>query len=168
MVEFPLELKHITGKKNRADPLSRRPDYNDGSKDNEEVVALPESLFIKAIETTGIDHIITKLQEQHAPEMKKWEEKQNLRQNKQGWYYKGIALVVPKDKKLRRDLVELNHDSSTATHPGIDRTHKSLIKQYWWPHYKEFVRQYVKGCTICQANKPIMHQNNPPLHPITP
>jgi len=26
----------------------------------------------------------------------------------------------------------------------------------------------VKGCVICQAKKPITHQNNPPLHPITP
>jgi len=78
MAEFPLELKHITGKKNRADPLSRRPDYDDGLKDNEEVVALPESLFIKAIETTGIDHIIAKLQEQQTSEMKKWEEEYNL------------------------------------------------------------------------------------------
>jgi len=78
MAEFPLELKHIAGKKNRVDPLSSRPNYNDGAKDNEEVVALPEALFIKAIETTGIDHIITKLQEQHALEMKKWEEEQNL------------------------------------------------------------------------------------------
>jgi len=77
MAEFPLELKHIkhiAGKKNRVDPLFRRPDYDNGSKHNKEVVALPESLFIKAIETTGLNHIIAKLQEQHAPEMKKWEE----------------------------------------------------------------------------------------------
>jgi len=26
----------------------------------------------------------------------------------------------------------------------------------------------VKGCVIYQANKPITHQNNPPLHPIAP
>ena len=26
----------------------------------------------------------------------------------------------------------------------------------------------MKGCTICQANKPITHRNNPPIHPITP
>jgi len=63
MAEFPLELKHIAGKKNRADPLSRRPDYDDGLKYNEEVVVLPESLFIKAIETTGLNQIIAKLQE---------------------------------------------------------------------------------------------------------
>jgi len=28
MAEFPLKLKHIAGKKNRVDLLSRRPDYN--------------------------------------------------------------------------------------------------------------------------------------------
>src|SRR6266850_1207194 len=168
MAEFPLELKHIAGKKNRADPLSRRPDYDDGSKDNEEVVALPESLFIKAIETEGLDQITAKMQEQQVSEMSKWEEEHNLRQNKQGWYHKGIALVVLEDPKLQRDLVELNHDSPTAAHPGIDKTHKLLLKQYWWPRCKEFVWQYVKGCAICQANKPIIHRNNPPLHLITP
>jgi hypothetical protein len=26
----------------------------------------------------------------------------------------------------------------------------------------------VKGCAICQANKPITHRNNSPIHPITP
>jgi hypothetical protein len=55
MVEFPLELRHIARKKNRADPLLRRPDYNDGSDNNKGVVALPESLFVKAIEMTGLD-----------------------------------------------------------------------------------------------------------------
>src|SRR6267142_4141786 len=168
MAEFPLELKHIAGKKNRADPLSRRPDYDDGSKDNEGVVALPESLFIKAIETEGLDQMIATMQEQRASEMNKWKEEHHLRRDKQGWYHKGIALVVPEDSKLRRDLVELNHDSPTVAHPGIDKTHKLLLKQYWWPGCKEFVQQYVKGCAICQANKPITHQNNPPLHPITP
>jgi len=78
MAEFPLELKHIIRKKNRVDPLFRRPNYDDGSKDNEKVVALSESLFIKVIETTGLDQIIIKLQEQQAPEMNKWEEEHNL------------------------------------------------------------------------------------------
>ena len=168
MAEFPLELKHIAGRKNRADLLSRRPNYNDGSKDNEGVVALPDSLFIKAIEMEGLDQIITKIQEQQASQMNKWEDEHKLRKNKQGWYHKGIALVVLEDLKLRRDLVELSHDSPTAAHPGINKTHKLLLKQYWWPGCKEFVWQYVKGCTICQANKPITHWNNPPLHPITP
>jgi len=58
---------------------NRRPDYDNGSKDNEEVVVLPESLFIKAIETKGLDQIIAKLQEQQAAKMNKWGEEHNLR-----------------------------------------------------------------------------------------
>jgi Integrase zinc binding domain len=46
--------------------------------------------------------------------------------------------------------------------------YKMLLKQYWWPECKEFIWQYVKGCAICQAKKPITHRNNPPTHPITP
>jgi hypothetical protein len=168
MAEFPLELKHIAGRKNRADPLSRRLDYDDGSKDNEDVAALPDHLFIKIIKTSGFDSMVAVLQKQQAPLIKEWEEEHNLRIDKDGRFRKGITLVVPQDDKLRRDLVELVHDSPTAGHPGIDKTHKALLRQYWWPGCKEFVRQYVKGCAACQANKPITHHNNPPLNPITP
>jgi hypothetical protein len=74
--------------------------------------------------------------------------------------------VVPEDTKLQQDLVKLNHDSPTVVHPGIDKMHRMLLKQYWWPGCQKFIQQYVKGCAICQANKPITHRNNPPIHPI--
>jgi hypothetical protein len=167
MAEFPLELKHIAGRKNRADPLSRRPDYNDGSKDNEDMVMLPDHLFIKIIKASGFDSMVMILQRQHATLMKEWEEEHSLCVDMDGRFRKGITLVVPPDDKLQRDLVELMHNSPTAGHPGIDKTHKALLRQYWWPGCKEFVRQYVKGCAVCQANKPITHRNNPPLNPIT-
>jgi hypothetical protein len=35
-----------------------------------------------------------------------------------------------------------------------------------WPGCREFVQQYVKGCAVCQANKPITHRNNPLIYPI--
>src|ERR1700682_1264598 len=168
MAEFPLELKHIAVRKNRADPLSRRPDYDDGSKDNEEVVALPDKLFVRTIQTSGFDHMITDLQWQQAQKMAEWKKEYHLRRTKEGRFHKGIAMVVPINEKLRKDLVELMHDSPTAAHPGVDKTHKALLRQYWWPGCKEFVQQYVKGCAICQANKPITHRNNPPLNPIMP
>jgi len=79
MAEFPLELKHIAGRKNRADPLSRRPDYDDGSKDNDEVVALPDKLFIKAIRTSGFDHMVTDLQWQQALALSEMQKEYNLR-----------------------------------------------------------------------------------------
>ena len=45
--EFDIELKHIPGTTNgRADALSRRPDYDQGTQDNENITVLPDPLFI--------------------------------------------------------------------------------------------------------------------------
>jgi hypothetical protein len=78
MAEFPLERRHIAGKKNRANPLSRQPDHDNGSDDNEGVVALPELLFVKAIEMTGLDQIIAVLQQQQATVLIKCKDEYNL------------------------------------------------------------------------------------------
>ena len=45
--KYNIKLKSIPGRENgRADMLSRRPDYDQGEKDNQDVVVLPEELFI--------------------------------------------------------------------------------------------------------------------------
>ena len=45
--EYNIKLKSIPGRENRrADMLSRRPDYDQGEKDNQNVVVLPEEMFI--------------------------------------------------------------------------------------------------------------------------
>jgi hypothetical protein len=54
-----------------------------------------------------------------------------------------------------------------AAHPGVAKTCHALMKQYWWPGCRKFVQQYVKGCALCQASKPITWKNNPPIDPIT-
>ena len=49
LADFDLKLRHIPGLTNKADALSRRPDHDDGSQDNEEVIALLDSLFARAL-----------------------------------------------------------------------------------------------------------------------
>jgi hypothetical protein len=55
LADFNLEIKHLPGCCNQANPLSRRPDYNNRLLDNEEVTALPDSLFINLIELTAFN-----------------------------------------------------------------------------------------------------------------
>ncbi len=50
LAEYNVVLRHIPGKANgRADALSRRPDYNQGTRDNENVTVLPDALFIRSL-----------------------------------------------------------------------------------------------------------------------
>ena len=78
MADFPLELRHIAGRKNHADPLSRRPDFDDGSKDNEKVVALPDKLFAQIIEAMALNQMVEEAQKDSHPTMKEWASIHNL------------------------------------------------------------------------------------------
>ena len=47
LMEFDFKIHHIPGKANsQADALSRRPDYDQGIRDNENIIVLPEDVFI--------------------------------------------------------------------------------------------------------------------------
>ena len=48
--EYNIKLQHVPGKNNgHADALSRRPDYNQGTANNQNVTVLPDRLFIQAL-----------------------------------------------------------------------------------------------------------------------
>ena len=63
-------------------------------------------------------------------------------------FYKGKN-YVPKDKKLRRDIVIMFHDHKMAGHPGELETCNLVKEHYWWPGLRMFVKEYVKGCAVC-------------------
>jgi hypothetical protein len=68
---------------------------------------------------------------------------------------------------LRRGILYHFHTLKTTGHPRITKTIQLIQPHYWWPHMKEFVTAYVKGCTSCQMNKINTHPTRPPLFPIT-
>ena len=45
------------------------------------------------------------------------------------------------------------HDSVSAGHPGRDRTHTGIIRNYYWPRMGRFVVRYVKAIRACQRAK---------------
>ena len=67
-------------------------------------------------------------------------------------FYKGKA-YVPKDQDLQHDIVKLYHDHETPGHPSKLKTYNSVQQQYWWPRLQIFIKNYVKGCGICQQFK---------------
>ena len=108
--EFPIKLKHILGKSNgRADALSRCADYDQGGNDNENIVVLPEQLFIRTLTT---------LPPQDEQTLKPWINAHNLIKV-QGKWWKDNCEVITTDPPGWRHLISQYHDPPTMGHPGI-------------------------------------------------
>jgi hypothetical protein len=87
LAEYDIELKHIPGKTNgRADALSRRPDYDQGSNDNENITVLPDKLFARA---TQIDEGPINKEAQDEEELRLWVDPHGLRKVEQVWWKDG-------------------------------------------------------------------------------
>ena len=66
--------------------------------------------------------------------------------------YRG-KVYVPKDTKLRTEIIKLHHDSPVAGHPGQWKTLELISHNYWWPGITQKVNDYVSGCDKCQWMK---------------
>ena len=163
--EYKIKLKHIPGRENgRVDMLSRQPDYNQGEKDNQDVVVLPEQLFIHR---GTISYIPNEPPQQDEGIVRQWAGTHDLKK-KNGEWWKGQCKVITGDKEERRKFIQAYHDLPAYSHPGINQTKDLVLKYYWWPQLSKNVQDYVKGCADCQRNKANTHPKKAPLSPITP
>ena len=167
LADFDLELRHIPGSINKADALSRQPDHDDGSQDNKEVVALPNSLFARALAAGKEDKQLLDKQKENRDVWGDWKCLHNC-EEKEDALYKREALAVMGGGEVYRNLLKRYHDGTTVGHPGVWKTWQALQRDYWWPTMKAFVKEYVAGCAVCQQMKTITWRNQPPLQPITP
>jgi Integrase zinc binding domain len=152
MAEFDFELVYKLGTTNKADHLSHRPDYDDGSLDNQDVTILPPHLFIHAATVSDLERLVLDAQLANPDLLHIWASHFNLTESDSTWYH-GSTLVVMEDNELRREVSSLYHDHCLAGHPGISKTLDLLTWDYWWPTVKDFVTSYVKGCAVCQSSK---------------
>ncbi|GJP49234.1 hypothetical protein CLOM_g8473 [Closterium sp. NIES-68] len=61
--------------------------------------------------------------------------------------------LVPDYDLLRTLLIQESHDNPTSGHFGVDKTMKTLQRNYYWPNMADDVRKYVSSCTPCQIMK---------------
>ena len=163
--KYKIKLKHIPGRENgRADMLSRRPDYDQGEKDNQNVVVLPEQLFIHR---GTISYIPDEPPQQDEGIVRQWAGTHDLKK-KNGEWWKGQCKVITGGKEERHKIIQAYHDLPAYGHLGINRTKDLVSKYYWWPQLSQNVQDYVKGCANCQRNKVNTHPKKAPLSPITP
>src|ERR1700735_420694 len=55
LTDYNYVLVHLLGDSNKADALSRRPDLHSGADDNDEVLVLPPSLFLRASHCSSLN-----------------------------------------------------------------------------------------------------------------
>ena len=73
---------------------------------------------------------------------------------------------MPKDKWLRRDIIKMFHNHETAGHPRELEMYNLVKEHYWWLGLRMFVKEYVKGCVICQQFKIDHHLSHPAFMPM--
>ena len=174
LTRFDLTLRHRPGKTMiRADPLSRRPDHEEGvHNDNEgQTLLKPEFFTIKAIQTSHEStvndaQLLDKIKEALAIDEMTRDYRALLASGprefgktlKEWNFEKGLLLrrgkvYVPKDKNIRIELMKLHHDTRLAGHPGRWKTLELVSRNYWWPGMSVDIKHYVTGCDVCQRNK---------------
>jgi hypothetical protein len=62
-------------------------------------------------------------------------------------------IYVPKDRDLRRHIVEQHHDTRIAGHAGHFKTLELVSCNYWWPQMSRYISVYVKTCNLCNQMK---------------
>jgi hypothetical protein len=165
--DYNLQIKHVPGKLHAAaDMLSHPPTSDKGENDNWDLTLLPPHLFIRTINEqldswTELLGMIKAAQGKWKEVMNRQREDLSLEIKEDDIYYMDNSLVIPPEDSLKRLLLRRYHDAPTAGHPGRDRTISRLEKTFWWSGMKNWIDNYVKGCTICQQNKSKMHPNKP-------
>jgi len=62
-------------------------------------------------------------------------------------------VYIPKNIKLRLEIIKLHHNTPVAGHPGQWKTLELITRNYWWPGITMQVKNYVSGCDCCQRMK---------------
>jgi RNase H-like domain found in reverse transcriptase/Integrase zinc binding domain/Reverse transcriptase (RNA-dependent DNA polymerase) len=153
LADYQFMLVHKLGTSNKADHLSRRPDYDEGKGDNEDVRVLLDKLFANAIMSLDVEQAVYDQQAAAVAQIQGWAKDHGLVSINHHWF-KGNKPVVADNLSLQQSILRMYHDHKSAGHPGIFNTYASVARDYWWPDMKRFVVQYVKGCAVCQSTKP--------------
>jgi hypothetical protein len=160
LADYPIKIYHVAGKANgRADALSRRSDYDQGERDNEGVIVLPDALFARSTNTNE--------DQQDEQQIASWVDPHQLKKI-DGLWRKGDRTVVTTGLEGKRQIIGTLHDPPAYGHPGISRTIDFVERRYWWPNLRKDVADYVRGCGDCQRHKVNNRPTKAPLQPIYP
>jgi hypothetical protein len=74
-------------------------------------------------------------------------------QDAEGVLWFDNRLVVPKDRQLRKEIMDEAHRSKFSIHPGSNKMYRDLKQNFWWTRMKREIARYVAECDTCQRIK---------------
>ncbi|CEL56321.1 hypothetical protein RSOLAG1IB_11892 [Rhizoctonia solani AG-1 IB] len=168
LADFNFQIVYRPGKQSgKPDALSRRSDHANIPPDSQSM--LPQSVFAnlatvrpkkdiqREIEASlhldeSLDEILAHLQDESKapPSVKKGFKDYEMEAGL--LFYQG-RILVPDVGSLRKDLLQIFHDSPLAGHPGRQRTLELLSQTYYWPGIRADVYIHVDSCKTCQRIK---------------
>jgi len=149
----------------KADGLSRRPDWQEGvEKDNK------DQTLIKPEWVRGAETIV---EEGNLRERIKMAQKEDKRVVKAVEELKKAGVKMLRDEEweiedrvilkeeriyvpegeLRGEIIRLYHDTPVGEHRGRWKTTELVTRNYWWLGVTKEVGRYVNGCDACQRYK---------------
>ena len=70
----------------------------------------------------------------------------------EGLWYLDHRVVVPAGE-VRERILQESHDAPYRGHVGKTKSLQLVTRNYWWPHLRQDVTNYVLHCPLCQRNK---------------
>ena len=81
----------------------------------------------------------------------------NLKGDKQeinrGLILKEEKIYMPKDEKLRAEIIQLHHNILVAGHEDRQKIMELIMRNYWWSGVTKDVGKYMESCYVCQRMK---------------
>ena len=105
---------------------------------------------IKKLEAKD-DEVIKAVEEMKCADVKVLRDEEWQEEN--GVMLKDGKVYVPKDKKLRAEVIRLHHNTLVGGHGGQWKTTELVTRNFWWPGVTKEVKKYIEGCDACQRNK---------------
>jgi hypothetical protein len=86
-----------------------------------------------------------------------------FRKDDQGIVWFNNRIVVPKNDKVRQQILDEAHLSRYSIHPGSTKMYHDLKQHYWWTKMKIEIARYVAKCDTCRRVKAIHTKAAGPL-----
>ena len=185
MSQFNYKITHKSGASNhRADALSRRADYLFNKVPLEPTPIFDPDVFLDALEPTNVDLFVSlsledlprlTQEDEFVQRVRAYLENNHLNKphpNVQEFRYDDYRhllywkerIYVP--EPLRTYVTALRHDFRLGGHLGDTKTVELVLRDYWWPGLRRFVRTYVTSCSTCQQTKVPRHKPDGLLQPL--